>query len=428
MKNRIAHDRAESYRIITGPRAARAVSKSDGRLYHRGHIFGKGMVKGGGVTIGYSSASKVWSNQNLQIPRLIAWCDELARRFGIDGPLPSHAGLDHLSVGEQLTAIPEGIIVAEWPPVMFRHHVELRYIDSKGHSHSPPITGVELLLDRANTDATQICFHAAHDHLAYAIRFRLDGKQFFEPVDATAPMPAVVRKGESHPLLVFLNNNPVTFLCSDYSLIRGSEHVRFSKTDFQPLDAATLQIIAWDRHNVDITREFTKAGSKGSAKLTVHDFLRSFLDRDDHEVVIYDHRVGEAADFITLSREGDRVVITLYHCKGSGGPLPGDRIDDLYEVCGQGIKCLIWIENEPDLLAHIRRRTAAESEFIRGDYKTVKASFDHGLKHGFVYRVFLVQPGITKSGLSQKSAEVLAATKDYLLHSGVHDFFVLASA
>lgn len=427
MKNRIAHNNSESYRIISGPRAELAVSKSDGRLYHRGHVFGTGKVKDAKVTIGYSSASKVWSNQNLQIPQLAGWCRELARRFGIEGPLPCQAGLDFLPVGEPLTSIPPGIIVAEWPTAMFRHHVDLLYADGTGKKYRCPATEVELVLDRPNTDGSQVVFRLVHEALDYPVRFRLDSQQFFEPLDPASAQPTVIRKAEHHSLLVFLNNHPVTFLCSDYSLVRGSEHVRYGKADFQPLDAAAIRAFEWDKHNVDITREFAKPGAPPAARLTVHEFLWNHLDRVDLEAVVYDHRVGEAADFITFGREGDRVVIGLYHCKGSGGPEPGDRVDDLYEVCGQGIKCLIWVENEPDLLRHVYKRTASDSRFVRGSYKVVKSEIEHGLKHGFVYQVYLVQPGITKSGLSQKSGEVLAATRDYLVRSGVRDFFVFAS-
>ena len=71
MKNRVAHSRAESYRIISGPRAQRSVSRTDGKLFHCGHLFGKGKQNDASVTIGFSSASKIWSNQNLQIPKLI---------------------------------------------------------------------------------------------------------------------------------------------------------------------------------------------------------------------------------------------------------------------------------------------------------------------------------------------------------------------
>lgn len=122
------------------------------------------------------------------------------------------------------------------------------------------------------------------------------------------------------------------------------------------------------------------------------------------------------------------MVISFYHCKGSGKPKPGDRVDDLYEVCGQGIKGLAFVEKEAELLRHLKNRTESGSPFIRGDLNTVKGEFDHGKIHGFVYQVFLVQPGVTKGALSVKCGEIMAATHNYLTKSGVRGVFVLGSA
>jgi hypothetical protein len=38
MRNRVASSTTESYRIITGSNADKAINRSDGRLYHRGHV------------------------------------------------------------------------------------------------------------------------------------------------------------------------------------------------------------------------------------------------------------------------------------------------------------------------------------------------------------------------------------------------------
>ena len=72
MRNRVASNTTESYRIITGSNADKAINRSDGRLYHRGHFFGRATDDEGElVTIGLSSASKIWSNKASQLPELI---------------------------------------------------------------------------------------------------------------------------------------------------------------------------------------------------------------------------------------------------------------------------------------------------------------------------------------------------------------------
>ena len=59
MRNRVVSNTMESYRIITGSNADKAILPSDGRLYHPGHIFGRASDNGNPVTIGLSSASKI---------------------------------------------------------------------------------------------------------------------------------------------------------------------------------------------------------------------------------------------------------------------------------------------------------------------------------------------------------------------------------
>jgi hypothetical protein len=58
--------------------------------------------------------------------------------------------------------------------------------------------------------------------------------------------------------------------------------------------------------------------------------------------VATDDGSGELADFISLDLDEDETRVRLYHCKGAGGPAPGQRVGDLYEVVGQAIKCVPW--------------------------------------------------------------------------------------
>ena len=428
MKNRVAHSNVESYRTLTGKRADQAVTRADGRSYHRGHLFGKGTVDGVPVTLGYSTASKIWSNQTLQIPRLTNWCREMASRLATDRPSPSHPGLDFLPIGEAIQKIPDGILVAQWPPEVYGRHVDIGFTDGRGESKRVPVSGVDLVIDRAKTHSAQVAFAVAHEEFRYDVLFRLDGDNFFTPAVPGLGRPVVVEKGEETDLLTFLNNQPATFLCADYSSVCGDEHIRYTSRRLDPFDPDGVVAVDWDAAGVDITLEFVKKGAPQGGMLSIHQFLRRHLDRDEFGVVVYDHRVYEAADFVAFSRDGEKVVVSFYHCKGSGGPKPGDRVDDLYEVCGQGVKGLAFVEKEAGLLRHLKDRTGTGSEFVRGDIAALQREFDRGKASGFVYQFFLVQPGVTKAALSAKCGEILAATHDYLTKSGVRGVFVMGSA
>ena len=147
MKNRLNSSNTESYRNITGKKAQLAVGKSDGRLYHRGHLFGKGHVEEEAVTIGYSSSSKVWSNRNGQLPDLIQWCRGIAMNLNSDAPMPAHEGISFLSVGEPVTTFPESIIAADWEPHAYRDQPMLQY-EHNDVLQSTPLTGTALTIQR----------------------------------------------------------------------------------------------------------------------------------------------------------------------------------------------------------------------------------------------------------------------------------------
>ena len=66
----------------------------------------------------------------------------------------------------------------------------------------------------------------------------------------------------------------------------------------------------------------------------------------DAQIIFYDHGTGELADFLTLASRVDDVLATLFHCKASSARNTRDRVDDLYEVCGQAVKSARWVDRK----------------------------------------------------------------------------------
>jgi hypothetical protein len=148
----------------------------------------------------------------------------------------------------------------------------------------------------------------------------------------------------------------------------------------------------------------------------------SNIDIDDNAVVYWDHGSGEAADFIVLRPAADDGVdVTLYHCKGAGGAQPGNRVDDVYEVCAQAVKSMIWCDlpRLVDRSLDRMRRGKGVSRLVRGDVELMRE---------MATRRPVVQPGITKANLEPRLAEVLAASSYYLVRGGHQQLEVWASA
>src|SRR5690606_20202588 len=104
----------------------------------------------------------------------------------------------------------------------------------------------------------------------------------------------------------------------------------------------------------DETEESEQKRAALAGQTTVQEHLEQHLCEVDGLVALfYDHRSGEAADYIavTVAPDGE-VDIALYHCKGAGGAPSGGRVGDVYEVAGQLVKSVYYCEIVT-LLAHM---------------------------------------------------------------------------
>lgn len=121
MRNRAGFSgSAEAYKMISGRAADRTLRVSDGALYDRGHAFGRGLEDGEAVTIGFSSAAKVWANRREQIPALFKWFSLIALKIRDETAVLTKSGLDHLGVAERIDRFPSLLVMADLSSEAFR--------------------------------------------------------------------------------------------------------------------------------------------------------------------------------------------------------------------------------------------------------------------------------------------------------------------
>lgn len=98
------------------------------------------------------------------------------------------------------------------------------------------------------------------------------------------------------------------------------------------LVAGDAEAIVWD--NCDITVEFLPNDATPKTlerrallaeRTTVQERMQQhLLTLPDAQAIFYDHRTGEAADYVCVTRGDDgEVNVSLYQCKGAGGPRTG---------------------------------------------------------------------------------------------------------
>ena len=123
-----------------------------------------------------------------------------------------------------------------------------------------------------------------------------------------------------------------------------------------------------------------------------------------------------------MTQAGAELRIAMYHCKKSGAPQPGNRVDDLYEVCGQAVKSSMWLQPERLLRQLLHRATLPSVRgFLRGDEAEVERFSRPRLAARRAVQIY-VQPGISRDGRAQRISQLLAATNFYLSQGGVDSF------
>lgn len=427
MRNRVASNTTESYRIVTGSNADKVIGRSDARLYHRGHAFGRGADDGEMVTIGLSSASKIWSNKAGKLPELIEWCEKLAVRISSDLTPVTGSGLDLLDTGEEIESLPRGIIAVGWPNTVYRHPPMLRY-NLGAEERTAQLLDLDLVIDeQLSKDNAAVVVLKDDEGFEFRSTFSFETDRYFESLSSNRTDAVVLREHEETPLLDFLNGEMPLFYTSDLSLVDGSSLLRAPTSDLPPFDPSMIDVYDWDGHNVDIGREFG-AGRQG--RISVHACIEADLASSANAVVYYDHGSGEIADFIAVEATNGRLIVRFYHCKGAGGAAPGHRVGDIYELAGQAVKSVIWALKQR-VLANISRRFTHHkggARFIRGDLDTLEQLLSDAAAAQIDYQFIAVQPGLRKAGLPGDLGNVLAAASDHLVRANFWPLKVIASA
>lgn len=166
---------------------------------------------------------------------------------------------------------------------------------------------------------------------------------------------------------------------------------------------------------------------------TVQEYLENHLRSSRGLVALfYDHRSGEAADYICVTNtENGFVDIALYHCKGAGGRPSGGRVGDVYEVAGQLVKSVYYCDVEI-LLRHMHDRMDTRhtdpSVFSVGDLQTLGQLLRDTPANKLGFTVVGVQPGISLGQVDAHLADLMMFGVDYAKRGGAARAYWLVSA
>jgi hypothetical protein len=247
-----------------------------------------------------------------------------------------------------------------------------------------------------------------------------------------------VRRGErasAEDATSFFYHDPPMIWFSDGSALEGNQYVEL-KGAYPPYDTSKIQ--AWDWVGVNIRKE--SQGTRKEADSIQARVIQGLRARDYHMIVDDDGK-GEAADIVTIRLIGDiaapsRIDVEFYHCKYSQQATPGQRIEDLYEVCGQAQKSICWMsspEKRTDLFTHLLRREARRQEastssrYEVGDGDLLQTIREMSRLCPVSLKIYIVQPGVSKANVTRDQLRLLSVTENYLMETFQLSFGVIAS-
>lgn len=396
-------------------------------------LAGSGYEDGEQTTIGASRKGRLWSHRRERVDQLIEWCNRIGTKLldnRIDPDNVLKGTLEAKTILERPIKMPIGV---DWPEEFYLTPEALWWviIGEKRYALS------ELSLDIVSPDLNgPLRFAISTETEQVELELQLfkeeeTPKYRFVVPDGRRVWIGRGERAEGGNLVEFFYNDPPTIWFSDGSALEGNQYVELKSTH-PPFDAA--KILAWDWSGVDIRKE--SQGERKEAD-SIQGRVIQALRTQDYQMVIDDDSKGEAADIVTIRiiAEPRRIDVEFYHCKYSQAATPGQRIKDLYEVCGQAQKSIHWMrpEKRTDLFTHLlhrearRQDTGGSSRYEVGNGELLETMREMSRIYPVTLKIFIVQPGLSKSRATSEQLELMSVTETYLMETFRLGFGVIGS-
>ena len=404
-------------------------------------LSGTGYEGGQRVTVGASRKGRIWSHRRDRVDQLAAWCKQIGTKL-LDNTIDPEEVLKGTLAVQTLTQRPQKMPIAiDWPEEMYKTQESIWSILIDGQEHwlsdlsvelvTPTLSGTLKFAIASETERAvlelQLFEEEADDELLPNYRFVVHDDK------AVQVRRSGAGGGESIASLFY--DNPPIFWFADGSSLEGNQYVELKGT-YPPYDRAKID--AWDWTGIDLRKESQRDAKDPSS---IQARVIQELKKRDYAMIVDDDGKGEAADIVAIRLTGDQATpssidVEFYHCKFSQEATPGQRIKDLYEVCGQAQKSMAWTSNpekRADIFTHLLRRQADREEAGRstrlelGDREQLLTIREMTRLCPVSLRIYVVQPGVSKSHATTDQLQLMSVTENYLLQRYQIPFRVIAS-
>lgn len=415
------------YTMRSGSDVEHGMSEAQKQKTIKSNVFGQGFENGHRTTIGCSYKGRIWSFRTTNLLELTRWCRAIGEKLVDETLDPDEVLKGTLTtklIGERPRKTP---IAVDWPE-LFYTQPEKRFSFAIGGHDIYPHNASILLVNPSDDGPLAFVVKSEVASATFELNLVGQGDAVDYSIKRTNGSDAIIRyQSRESSLQDFFGEYPPTFWFADGSSLLGNEYAELPR---QPDPFPRNRIEAWNWTGTNIRVE-----SQGVDRISSSIQFRVIQEvRKRNAVVVFDDDdSGESADVVVIFEHEDRIEVEFWHCKFSMDDRAGYRIKDLYEVCGQAQKSVHWLEKPRDLFTHLMRRDPRRNKgrestrYESGCEKDLLRIREKSECMRTTLSVFVVQPGLSKSGASHDQLALLAVTENYLMETFAVSFGVVAS-
>lgn len=397
------------------------------------HIASSGFEDGEKVSISASLGGRFWSARSaINLKAWVDWCTHQSRKL-IDSRVDIEAVLSGFIVPVDIVERPELVLLGlEWPWELYLGHTDGPTVSRDA---SPaPVVDIEFSVDD-HSRTGPLKFSLLTDD--WTIPYRADFVSSRGLVYTALQDDATIQGRHPMPLAQWMNTNKPTLFFEGDRLLTGQDRLLAPREELPPFDPRRLTCLDWTGVDITVESQMQRVDSEDRYRADSVQAHTSWLLRhhNNFAVLVDDDRAGEAADLVGLAAVEGWLYVTLVHCKYSSSAVPGARLADLYELCGQAVRGARWRQHGAvPLLAHLQRRVeryarrTGRSAFEVGELANLVELREQAPQLRPRFRTVLVQPGLSRRACGSEHLRLLAGAQSYVHALTKGDFEVWCSA
>jgi len=400
----------------------------------KSNVMGVGYEDGRRVSVGCSRKGKIWSLTTGSLAGWKQWCQHLGSKLANADAAPDDF-LRHTLVPSLLEdgQLPNSrALMVDWPDQLFES-TSFRFAVVHGET-SYDFHDCSLDLVEWNVGGNNFTFvlKAGQDiESTFRLTVLTERREglMYEVAHIGGPDVSIGAFSRKTPAMEFFTNSPPLVRLVDGSQLSGEILLKPREQLGEMFERDAIGTIEWGE--TDLSQESRWHNGAVRPRSIQQRFIEH-LEQGPSIFIIDDDDNGESADVVAIKETEHTITVTLWHCKYASGNAPGNRVKDLYEVCGQAQKSIKWTWSFATLVTHLteretKHRRGRDTRFIRGTLNKLVALRKASRRKFVVFEVGIVQPGLLKAGIENEHLTILGATNMFLRTITNHSLLIIAS-